>query len=73
MKFSQFTAGPQCRVIDRLKDVAVQLLSLLTFKRQTHHEERVGETLNADANWPMTFVALSSLNRHTNRHLKENQ
>jgi len=73
VKFGQFTAGPQRRVIDRLEDVSVQLLCLLALKRQTYHEERVGKTLNADANWPMTLVALFRLNRHTNRHLKVNQ
>jgi len=58
-------AGLQCRVVDRLKDISVQLLCLVTLKRKAHHEKCVSKTLNADADRSMALVALLRLRKQT--------
>jgi len=60
---SQLTARLQSRVVDRFKDVAVQLLGFVALKRKAHHQESIGETLNADSDRPMALVALLSLKK----------
>lgn len=58
---SQLTAGLQGSVVDRLKDLCVEVLSLCALKWETHEDEGISQTLNTDTDGPVTLVGILCL------------
>jgi len=58
---SQLTAGLQRSVVDGLKDLCVEVLSLCALKRKAHENEGISQALNADTNGPVTLVGVLCL------------
>lgn len=60
---SQLTAGLQGSVVDGLKDLCVQQLSLCALERETHKNEGISQTLYTNTNGPVTLIGVLGLLR----------
>ena len=61
--FGQFTGRFQSAVVDRLENLLVELLSLGALERVAHEDERVGQTLDADADRTVSHIGSFRLHR----------
>ena len=57
----QLAGGSQSCIVDRLKYLLVQVLSLLAVKRVAQENERISQPLDSYANRPVTLVGVLSL------------